>query len=66
MITTKPTAGPTEARVILTYADLEELRRREEQRQQGKAPWRIPPESAPTDRDGPLARINLNTTGTRP
>ena len=55
------TSTPTTRRAVLTYADLEQLRRDEEKRQQGKAPWRVPPENAPANRDGPLTTINLTT-----
>jgi hypothetical protein len=47
-------------RIVLSYEDLERLRRQEEESQQGKAPWRIPPVA---DRDGPLVRTTNLTTG---
>jgi len=63
-MTSTPTEGPRpgEGRIVLTYEDLERMRRDEEQRQQGKAAWRIPPDGAPTDRDGPLHRTTNLTT----
>ena len=56
---------PIKARPVLTLADLEEIRRRNEEKQRGRAPWNVAPDNAP-DEDGPVISINLNslTTGT--